>query len=78
MTHTCTQESGSRQNVNAQGKNMNSSASESSLVPFILVQRPSVCTRKVSDIGKFCDTGEQGGVLLELDFGWQFGKSREG
>lgn len=69
MTPTCTQENDSRQNVNAQGKNMNSSASESLLVPFILVQRPSLWTRKISDIGKFCDTDEQGGVLMELDFG---------
>lgn len=76
VTHTCTQANSGWQNANAQGKNMNSSASESFLVPFFLVhvavwwQRPSLCARKTSIVGKYCDTCGQG-VLLELDFGWE-------
>lgn len=39
-------------------------------------QRPCSRAKMSSVVNGFCDTGRQGGVLLELHFGWWFGKSR--
>lgn len=46
--------------------------------PWCLLPHSRGCSRaKMSSlVNGFCDTGRQGGVLLELDFGWRFGKSR--